>query len=322
MRQSSPRPGTIDLNRRDWLAATIAGAFTLRARADVEGRGEEGTPEARLIAELRDQVRKLGLADFEVGRTEHYLGIGNAPETFREAALEICEGLVKDFLQHFTGKGFDLKHPRSRLVVVILANPTDFARFLEIESVGPVRGIYDLDANHLVICDNREPNHPLAERANTVALCHEATHQLSFNTGLLDRLGDVPLCISEGLAMYGEVRRPRGQTRIGALNRERLAVLAESARQGQRLFPMSDLITQDDLLVATETRQLANAQSWLLTYQILRDPEILPRFRRYLDAIRGRRSDEHRLQDAREHLGDLDRLDQTLIRAANRLLKA
>lgn len=321
MKEGSTRLGKIGLNRRDWLTTTVAGALTLQARTFVKGADQVEATEARLIDELRDQARKLGLENFGVGRTQQYLGIGNAPKAFREAALEICEGLAQDFLQHFTGKKFHLKRPDSRLVIVILANPSELARFLEVESVGPIRGIYDLDANYLVICDNREPNHPRAERANTIALCHEATHQLSFNTGLLDPLGDVPLCISEGLAMYGEVRRPRGQARIGALNRERLAVLAESARQGQRLFPMADLITQDDLLIAPETRQFANSQSWLLTYHALRDPETLPLFRNYLGAIRGRRSSEHRLEDAQEHLGDLDQLDQALIRTANRLLR-
>ena len=37
-------------------------------------------------------------------------------------------------------------------------------------------------------------------------LVHEATHQLSFNTGLLNREGDTPLCIVEGLGTYGESR--------------------------------------------------------------------------------------------------------------------
>ncbi len=234
-----------------------------------------------------------------VGRTEHYLGIGNAPARFRDTALEICEDLARDYLQHFENKKLDVHRPAGRLIVVVLADPSAFASYLDITPGGPVRGTYNPDSNRLVICDNRAEANPLAERANTFALFHEATHQLTFNTGLLDRLGDVPLGISEGLATYGEVRRPKGQVRIGAINRERLVVLADAARRGRQLIPTADLIVNDDLLDQPATQQFAYAQSWLMVHHFLHVPAYLTAFRSYLDAIRGRRSPDHRLDDAR-----------------------
>src|SRR5262249_33190682 len=145
-------------------------------------------------------------------------------------ALEICEALAKDFLKHFKEKEFPVVAPDHRLTVVLLADAPSFAKFLGSEEGEAVAGIYDLDTNRLVVFDNRGNGVALAARANTVALVHEATHQLCFNTGLLDRKGDVPLCISEGLATYGEVRRPRGPDRVGSLNRERWAVLVDGRR--------------------------------------------------------------------------------------------
>ncbi len=44
-------------------------------------------------------------------------------------------------------------------------------------------------------------------RVNTFTLVHEAIHQLTYNTGLLDRQADVPVAISEGLATFGEHAR-------------------------------------------------------------------------------------------------------------------
>ena len=50
-----------------------------------------------------------------------------------------------------------------------------------------------------------------------ITLSHEATHQLTFNTGLLNRKGDVPMCIAEGLAVYGEIRSGPGRNEPGRI---------------------------------------------------------------------------------------------------------
>lgn len=318
---TNSRPTAPWLTRRGWLTAAIAGTVCPFVHGSDDVAKSAATIEENQIAEVRNRARQVGIEALTVGRTEHYLGIGNAPERFRDTALEICEGLAQDFLRHFAEKKLEVRRPTERLVIVILADPSAFANYLDLAPGGPVRGIYDLDTNRLVICDNRGENNPRAERANTVALFHEATHQLTFNTGLLQRLGDVPLCISEGLATYGEVRRPKGQVRIGAINKERLAVLAHAARQGRQLIPTADLMVHDDLLNDPDTQQLAYGQCWLMVHHFLQDSASLPRFRAYLNAIRARKSPDQRLDDAREHLGDLDRLDRNLARAANRLIR-
>ena len=52
------------------------------------------------------------------------------------------------------------------------------------------------------------------ERVNLLALVHETTHLLCFNTGLLSRKANVPAWVSEGLATYVEIWRNK-QTQIG-----------------------------------------------------------------------------------------------------------
>ena len=64
---------------------------------------------------------------------------------------------------------------------------------------------------------------------------------------------------------------------------------------------------------------LGYAQSWLLVHYLLREPAAVPRFRKYLEAIASRVNSDRRIEDAKNHLGDLDQLDQTLRRYAIRL---
>ncbi len=52
------------------------------------------------------------------------------------------------------------------------------------------------------------------------------------------------------------------------------------------------------------------------------NPERLPQFRAYLETLRGRKDKNHRLEDAKAHFGDLDRLDQELRQAAIKLQRA
>ena len=57
-------------------------------------------------------------------------------------------------------------------------------------------------------------------------IIHEATHQLAFNCGMQNRYADIPLWLSEGIAIYFEtpdLRNKRGWRSIGSVNRVRLA---------------------------------------------------------------------------------------------------
>ena len=318
MRSSIPCP---PWTRRAWLrsAAAVLAAPFLSPRAS---RAVPQDEEEAEITAIRQRAEAAGLGDFEVGRTEHYLGVGNASASFRAEVLPACEGLAADYLKHFDAKKLPAERPPGRMTLVVLASPEDFGRYLGIAAPGEVRGVYDLDSNRLVFCDNRSNGGPLAARANSIALFHEATHQLTFNTGLLDRDGDVPLCVSEGLAMYGEVRRPDGRIKVGAVNRERLAVLADLASRGGSLVPLARLFVEDELLQPPDPGvHVALSQSWLLVKMFLNDRAACKRFGEYLEAIGPRRSSEDRLADVEAHLGNLEDLDRGLKRLTNRYLR-
>ena len=210
------------------------------------------------------------------------------------------------------------------MTLVALATREEFAQFLG-QDLGPaVGGIYDLDANWLLMFDNRgdDPRGVApAERVNTLVLMHETIHLITFNLGPLSREGDVALCVAEGLAMYGETRSTGRGAGIGKVNTPRLQGLLLAQRGGIDWFGLPELLANDDLLNQPDTQQAAYAQSWLLVYHLLSERRWRPKFAAYLAAIRPRRDATHRLDDAQATLGDLAALDRELRALATRLTR-
>jgi hypothetical protein len=294
------------ISRRSWLRGTLGvlALGTTRARGD-----------ATLDA-IRAQARKAGMQPFDESESAGYRGIGDASPQFREDALGICEAVAADYRKHFTDKGFQLDTPDSKRTVVILAGPKSYAAF-EGEVLGDaVGGHFDLKENRLVMFDFRgpgaNPRAPVAEQDNTLALVHETIHQLTFNTGVLDLDADVPLCVSEGLATYGETWRPRHKGEIGSINVRRRRGLDEGRLQGVGWIPLASLLADDKALDDVKTRQVAYAESWMFAHKMLRDPARLPRFRDYLKALRQKPDKARRVEVATAHLGDLTRLDKEI----------
>jgi hypothetical protein len=313
--------------RRQWLAGATASALLLGLGA--RGRStivevEPSAEELRRLDEIRRRATEAGLPGLRVEEGDRYVALGSARQDFIDGALSLCEGLADDYLGHFNDRGFDLSPPADRMTMVPLASMEEFGRFLGMDQSPQVTGIYEVGQNYLVLYDGRNgsPAGARAERANTITLFHEATHQLTFNTGLLDQYAvDIPLVISEGLGMYGEVRRPDGRTKVGAVNPERLAVIGQEFRQGRPLFPLAELF-DDATFDREEAVQLAYAQSWLFVFGLMRNDRALDRFRAYLGALKGPGGDPaRRVELASEHLGDLEELDDGLKAFGSRLLR-
>jgi hypothetical protein len=307
------------LSRRRWLIGSMLGTLGLAASA----RGGPAAP-ADEEAEIRAVGRKAGLDPFRVTETEHYLGIGDAPDAFRDQALRICKELAAIYQKHFHDKGFVVNFPGRRLTVVTLKSQASYGAFLGEDAGEIVGGHYDLDTNRLVIFDNRPRQSNLAapsERINTFTLVHEALHQLTYNTGLLDRRADVPVALSEGLAMYGELWQPNRRAILGQTNRPRLQVLIEHSNKPEDWIPVGSLLSDDTLFHNKSKQQLAYAVAWVLVHFHLKTPSRLPKFRAYFDAIRSRRDSADRLNDAQAHLGSFDRLDTGLRKHAARLIR-
>jgi hypothetical protein len=292
-----------------------------------EGADEPEPDEDREVQAVQAVARRAGLRPLRTARTEHFLGLGDAPDGFMALTLRDCERLARDYLDYYRARGFDVALPARRLTVVALADDRSFAAYSADRSLvmvprrrdppPSVHGYYSRATNRLIVFDHRTLGPQLSARPaadNLRAVAHEGTHLLTYNTGLLDRRGDVPACLAEGLALYGEVRRPTGRTAPGQPNVMRLDDLASVQRRGIPWVPFARLLEDDWLFRSRGTVEqlLAYAESWLLIDLLVRDGSRLPGFRAYLDAIRGRRGPESRLDDARRHLGDLDRLNEDL----------
>ena len=56
------------------------------------------------VAQVQAQAQKAGLGVFRSSVTEHYLGIGDAPDGHRNDALKLCEALAAAFLDTIFAK--------------------------------------------------------------------------------------------------------------------------------------------------------------------------------------------------------------------------
>jgi len=286
------------------------------------------TAEAELEG-LRERLAQAKIGPLNTARSVHYQAIGDASEWFMNVVLGDNEQIALDYSKHFRALGFQVRMPGSPLIVVVFRDDRSFNKFFHLPSFEAgkkglpaqlVGGIYERRTNVLHVFDWRSVGIPHSGRLNMPSLVHEATHQLSFNTGLLNREGDTPLCIVEGLGTYGESRDLIGPSDFGRRNWERLRDLGRIRRR-LPWIPMRELFSDDAVLdaVATALRAgkadrvvLAYAESWLLVYYLLKDQEVLPRFRQYLKDIQTRRTADRRIADAQTHLGDLDQLDRVL----------
>ena len=335
------------LDRRDCLRLMLGGAIGLRsgprAAWSAQSPAQEAqrpekekvrpqpvqSPEAELAA-VRDKLERARIGPLETVHSAHYVAIGDAPKAFMSTILADGEQLEVDFLRFFVAREFPVHPPDRPLIVVMFRDDRSFGRYFRLPSLldaaGQGRaiqpaGLYDRLTNVLHVFDWR--NVPMRSRAshlNMETLAHEGTHQLTFNTGLLNREGDIPLCIVEGLGTNGEARKTTGASEFGRLNLKRMDDLARIQRRVPWI-PVRNLITRDPILRAgnSDRIMLAYAQSWLLVHYLISTAEALPRFREYLKAIAARVKPDRRIEDAQAHLGDLDTLDQELRRYAIRL---
>jgi hypothetical protein len=277
--------------------------------------------------------------------TNHFLALSNAEQNFTESRLRNCEVLYVLFSDHFRRKGFPFRVSAVKLMVAIFDNQTGFEAYLGRKTSPLITGIYHPDSNRLVMYDYGQNKDYLAKKekaesdvkrlrsqldrqryldtvhrhaqeiravANIGTIMHEVAHQLSYNCGMLNRDGDVPLWLAEGLACYCEATTNSTWQGIGEPNPERLATLAPVLRSHGKLHGLRDLLASDAWLTGKNDSQailLGYAQSWALFRMLIEEqPQAL---RAYLTLIHPRQTAERRLADFQQAFGsDLARLER------------
>jgi hypothetical protein len=267
--------------------------------------------------------------------SRHFMALSNADDGFSEDRLYNCETIYALFFEHFRKKGFEAREPREKLMVAVFDTQVGFEAYLGgKQQSNALRGVYHPPSNCLVVYDYGQNRAFLSEKqladrrarqlptnlereravnavnrnaatyrgdANIGTIMHEVAHQLSFNCGLLNREGDVPVWLAEGLACYCESTENGGWQGIGEPNSSRAATLARSQAG---LLPLRSLIENDDWIRKTKDMNqivLGYAQSWALFSMLVEQrPKSL---RKYLALIESRRAPDHRLADFAEVFG-------------------
>jgi hypothetical protein len=321
------------LDRRRWLGGLAGALLGSGRRAAADPPEESVRPSAANLEEIRQRLRDVGVRPVSELRSPHFQAIGNATERFIRLVLIESERLAANLLGHLRGRGFRLRMPESRLILVVFQDDRSFGKYfklptlLEAAETGqpiPPAGIYNRDDNTLNLFDWR--NVPVAPRSaslNQQTLAHEATHLLSFNTGLLDRASDVPLAVVEGFGTYGETHGDSGSKGLGRVNLRRLVDLAKIQRR-RPWIPLGELIAEDAgfRMGTADDVLLAYAQSWLLVHYLIQSEAALPGFQDYLEDLMQGKAHGDRRTAAAARLGDLHQLDRELRRFSIRLLRS
>jgi hypothetical protein len=298
---------------------------------------------ARYMVQLTEAHQLLPMARYD---SKHFVALSNADDAFSEARLQNCELIHGLFFEHFRARGFPVKEPSGKMMVAIFDSPAGFEAYAGRALPGGVVGMYHTPTNRLLMYDFGQNANFVAQKqkaetagrsigtdldrqryittvsrvgqeirsgANIGTIMHEAAHLLSFNGNLLNRQGDVPMWLAEGLACYCEPTENGVWLGIGEPNPDRLKVLAVSLAPDKHI-PLRDLVSGDAWLRANLGGPgilVGYAESWALFSLLMEErPQAL---RSYLSLIYSRKTPDYRLTDFGECFGpDLGRVEARL----------
>ncbi|HWY86851.1 MAG TPA: DUF1570 domain-containing protein [Gemmataceae bacterium] len=293
----------------------------------------QDTDFAQYMVELQKKHNLAPMARFDSKRFSAY---SNASEAFTALRLRQCEIFYDLFYNHFHKKGFAMHHPGQRLMLAVFDSPEGVDAYLGMKLSTGITGMYHPSTNRLLLYDLSENRFLVDQKkkalegakkisssvertrfvetverkmnvtvqdVNLTTTMHEAAHQLSFNCGLLNRQGDVPIWLAEGLACYCEATESGEWQAIGAPNTGRVR---ELARVQGNFIPLQVFINED---WRNGRVLLGYSQSWALFRMLLQErPQAM---KSYLAQIYARRAPEYRMADFRQAFGnDLAAVEQ------------
>jgi len=290
--------------------------------------------------EMSERLLKEFPDGFRVHKTAHYVVCYNTSPAYAQWCGSLYERLFLAFNTYWTNRGFKLHEPELPLVALVFGDQRSYAAYAKPElgdATPKIIGYYSLRSNRVVMYDltgsetggggrdsttariNQLLMRPGAER--TVAtVIHEATHQIAFNCGLQTRYADIPLWVSEGVAIYFEtpdLRSAKGWRNIGGVNGVRLLEFGRYLRN-RPSDSLVTLISNDDRFRDPRLAGDAYAEAWALNYFLIR--KHLKDYLAYLEVLSEKRplrydAPEDRLAQFKEAFGeDLEKLNTEFIR--------
>lgn len=225
--------------------------------------------------------REFG-SQFHMQTSAHYVICSSAPAAHTNRCTAALERLFKGFFAYWRNRGLPLTHAPNPLVIVLHGNRAIYQQHAQNElgdAVNSVRGYYSQKTNRVnLLTIDVAPGNGISGTngvlaARTMAtVIHEATHQLSYNSGLQTRLAPHPLWFSEGLAVFFEppnLKTQAGYQPIGEVSPLHLATYRGASRV-RKVMKLEELVSHDRTFRNSATIRLAYAQSWALTYFLIR----------------------------------------------------
>jgi len=286
-------------------------------------------------------------AGFESYQTTHYLICYNTSREYAKWCGSLFEQLYRGFTGFWSRKGLKLSEPEFPLVAIVFRDRDSYVAHARGEvgkTADSIIGYYSLQSNRMTMYDltgvealaaggQRRGNaaqinallaQPQAEPL-VATIIHEATHQIAFNSGLQTRFADIPLWVSEGIAVYFEtpdLTNAKGWKEIGAVNRPRLDRFREYLTR-RPADSLSTLISDDTRLRDGAAALDAYAEAWALNYYLIRNHS--KEYIAYLKMLREKRQllwddPSERKKEFQAAFGnDLSRLDADFLRQMQRV---
>jgi hypothetical protein len=277
------------------MLLTADGVLWPLPKEEIVSRKSDDKPFEPLSADALAKKLTADLpAGFKIHQTQNYLICYNTSPAYAQWVGGLFERLNKAFYNYWTRRGIEMRPPQFPLVALVFDSKSSYSQHARGElgdGVKSIIGYYSLQSNRMIMYDltgveelkivgdrgttaariNAILSQPAAER--TVAtIVHEATHQLAFNSGLQVRYADIPMWVSEGLAIYFEtpdLESKTGWRNIGGVNRVNLVNFRRAAADG-KLVSLEQLLSDDKRFRDPASAATTYAQAWALNYWLLK----------------------------------------------------
>ncbi len=152
--------------------------------------------------ELSNQLQSEFGNNYRVRNASVYLVVAK-PETLNQWC-DRFRSFQHSLELYCSTRGLSLRRPDFPLVAVVFGSQREFTHYAQSErAMLPANcvGYYSQRSNRIVLFDSENSQ---ASNETLETICHEATHQFAFNSGLHQRLAATPLWVAEGFAVQFE----------------------------------------------------------------------------------------------------------------------
>lgn len=333
--------GRVEVESKDWGVVLVgrdgmlwripAKQLVSRTRDDVPFKPLSGD---ELAKQLLGELPK----GFEVYKTAHYVILHDTSKSYAQWCGAMLERFYTAFRTYWTNQKVALREPEFPLVAIIFADKQAYLKYAQ-ATVGELNdqivAYFHPDANRMVMYDltgtaaggragsKRIPISQflaMPDAARTIStVIHEATHQLTFNFGILARHVSCPVWFNEGLAVFFEapdLTKAKGWGTIGKVEPSRLT-------QFRRYVPVRPANSLETLLAGDarfrDPKQApdAYAEAWALTYFFLQKHR--KQYVQYMETLSkldplAEDKAETRMKQFQDVFGDVKALDREFLR--------